>query len=376
MDATVQSLSILAFSRESTHCQAQRVVLKTHRLLDLPAHRPMKISPINLKILAYTLEVEGFDSARVLQRCGIDPADDLQEQGEWMPVEVFDRMMAAAIEETQDETFGLVAGRSIALMKYGAITPLVLSTGTLRQMLDDLRRFARLVVERSEIELLETAQGAQLLVQPIVRDGLSGRFRTEQVATSAVQMLRFAGANTADIHEVAFPHALPAGHEQSYAAAFGPRLSFGQKDCLISFNPALLDAPLATHDPVAYVAARTRVESRLAALVSGSDLADQVRQWLLSAFPRLPTVAETAQHLGMSERTFRRQLCSLGLTHAELAQDCQRLTAERLLAERQLPLKQIAEALGFSSVHSFHRAFRRWSGATPSDWRNSQRLNA
>jgi AraC-like DNA-binding protein len=65
-------------------------------------------------------------------------------------------------------------------------------------------------------------------------------------------------------------------------------------------------------------------------------------------------------------------LAQLGTTHADLTQECQRLTAERLLAEAQMPIKQIAEAVGFGSVHSFHRAFRRWSGLTPTDWRASQ----
>jgi AraC-like DNA-binding protein len=120
------------------------------------------------------------------------------------------------------------------------------------------------------------------------------------------------------------------------------------------------------------MAARTRAESALAALQAGTDMAEQVRQWLLSAFPRLPTVADTARQLGMNERSFRRQLGMLGTTHDDLMQECQRLMAERLLAEGKQPLKQIAESLGFASVASFHRAFRRWSGQTPSAWRQSR----
>jgi len=332
----------------------------------------MKLSPVNLKILAYTLDVEGFSSARVLQQCGIHSIDDLQEDGEWMPVAMFDRMMAATVEETGNPLFGLVAGRSIALMRYGAITPLMLSGHTLRQMMDDVHRFAPLVVEQCEMELVEDRQGCRIVVNPILHDGLSGHFRTEQVATSAVQMLRFVGATGGDIRRIDFPYSRFPGHDKSYEATFGPCIRFDQKECAIHFNPALLDAPLVTHDPIAYVSARTRVESLLAARKAGSDIADQVRQWLLSALPRLPTVAETAAHLGMSERTLRRHLFALDKAHADLTQECQRLMAERLLAEGKLPLKQVAEALGFSSVHSFHRAFRRWSGLTPSAWRDSR----
>lgn len=330
----------------------------------------MRLSPINLKILAYTLDVEGFDSAPVLQRCGLGSFDELQEDGEWVPVELFDRMMAAAVDETGDPSFGLVAGKSLALMRYGTITPLALFTPSLRRLLSDLGRFARLAVERSEIEWQEGAStSAQLLVHPVVEGGLSGRFRLEQVATSAMQMLRFCGAESTDILRVEFPHELPAGMDRRYLSTFGPALDFGRKACVIHFNAGLLDRPFVGHDPVAYMAAVTRADSVLKAIESGSDLAELTRQRLLAALPLVPTAAETAASLGMNERSFRRRLGLLGTSHAELVQACQQLTAERLLAEGRMPLKQIAEALGFASVHSFHRAFRRWSGLTPSAWR-------
>lgn len=329
----------------------------------------MRISPVNLKILACTLDVEGFDSSRALRHCGLGSGDDLQDDGAWLPVDVFDRLMAAAIEVTGDPAFGLVAGKSLALMRYGVITPLVLSTPSLRQMLNDIRRFAVLSVEHSEVELVEGRDSAQLLIRPVVQGGLSGGFRRDLVATSAVQMLRFAGASSQDIYQVDLVHQPAPDHVPRYLATFGPRTRFEARECLISFNPALLDQAMPTHDPVAYTAARTRADAALAAMQAGTDMADQVRQWLLNAFPRLPTVAETAAHLGMNERSFRRQLGMLGSSHAELTQECQRLVAERMLMEGRLSLKQIADELGFSSVHSFHRAFRRWSGLTPSAWR-------
>lgn len=329
----------------------------------------MRVSPVNLKILAYTLDVEGFDGHEALRQCGIASVDALQDDGEWLPASLFDRMMAAAIEATGDAAFGLVAGKSLALMRYGAITPLVLPTPSLRQLLADLQRFACLSVEHSEIELQETARGARLCVMPVVSQGHSGHFRMEQIATSAVQMLRFVGAGSADIHQVDFPYSAPAGQRQRYEATFGSRIAFGSKDCGIYFNPALLDARTPTHDPVAYVAARTRAEAVLAAMRSGTDVAERVRQCLLQSLPAQPTVAETAARLGMQERTLRRHLGMLDTSYAALMQECQQLVAERLLAEGRMPLKQIAEALGFLSVHSFHRAFRRWSGVTPSAWR-------
>lgn len=336
----------------------------------------MNVSPVNLKTLAYTLDVEGYDSRPVLQRCGMPALDAIDEDGQWVPVQHLDELMHAVIDATGDPSFGLVAGKSLALMRYGVLAPLILVTPTLRTLLRDLEQFAPLAVEQSEVVLDETGAGPRLLLRPVVSHGPGGRFRTEFVATTALQMLRFAGAQPADVREVAFRHACPPGMLERYRAAFGAGVCFEQRACAVAFDAALLDRPLVMHDPVAYLAARARVEAALNAMKARSDVAERARQSLLKAFPMQPTLTETARQLGMSPRTLRRQLAALGTTHVELAQECQSLMATRLLSEGRLSLKQIASAVGFSSVSSFHRAFRRWTDATPLQWRADSRSPA
>ena len=335
----------------------------------------MRLSPLNLQVLAYTLEVEGFDVAPALRRCGLTSPTQLDEEGEWVPIELYDQLIKAVLEENQDPAFGLIAGKSLALMRYGAMTPVSMFTPTLRHLLKDIERFAALVMERAELRLEEkTADAARIIVEPIIAPsgGASHRFRHELVATSVVQMLRFAGVDSGDVRWVDFPYACPPGMAARYASAFGQRIRFNHADCAVSFNPASLDHKLATHDPVAYTAARTRAESALSARRMQSDTAEKVRQWMLAAFPHQATLTETARHLGMSERSLRRRLSTLGTNHQDLAQECQHLKATQLLAEGRLSLKQIADGLGFSSVTSFHRAFKRWTGITPITWRDEQ----
>lgn len=333
----------------------------------------MRVSPTHLKILASALDVEGFDASLILKRCGIDSLDALEQHGTWVSLDVFDRAMAAAVEASGDPSFGLVVGKSIAMMQFRLFTPLALSAPSLRQVFADLLHFSPLALDRCEIELVETAHDARLKIDALVQHGLSGHFRTEQVACGAMQMLRLAGAEPRDIHQIQFPYACPEGQATRYAAAFGRHVTFGQPVCAIGFNRALLDAVQPSHDPVAYMAARTRAELALSAKASGNDLAEQVRQCLLKAFPEQLSVQDTAARLGISERRLRRQLQMLGLSYSDLLQQCQRLVAERLLADAALSLKQVADTLGFSSVSTFHRAFRRWAGVTPSDWREGRR---
>jgi AraC-like DNA-binding protein len=331
----------------------------------------MQVSPINFKALADVLAVEGFDPAAALRRCGFGSLDELDDRGPWLPASLFDALMAAALEVTGDAGFGLVAGRSKALMRYVTLLQVTLVAPHLRQVIADIRRYAPLFVDQSELELVEQSSTAQVYVKPVVEQGLSGRFRTEQVATSAAHMLRHARGGPADILLAEFPYPCPAGQEARYAAIFGPNLRFGRRHCSIAFERRLLDVPLSTHDPAAYAAARAVAESALAARRSGSPVAERVRRCLLQALPQQPSIQQTAQQLKMSERSLRRQLAASGITYAELTQQCHRLTAEQLLANRELSIKQITEQLGFASVASFHRAFRRWTDMTPVEWRST-----
>lgn len=333
----------------------------------------MRISPVHLKILAYTLEVEGHGASAVLQRCGFSSLDDIDEDGEWVSADRLDEMMAAALEHTGDPCFAMVAGKSLALMRYGHMVPLVLSAPSLRTVLIDLERYAGLVQDSCELLLDEQAASAAIRVEPLVVQGLSGRFRTEFVLTSALQMLRFAGAENRDVLRVSLPYPAPAEHLGRYQLNFGANLRFDEAACGIQFNPDLLDRPLVSRDAVAYTAARARADQALQAQQSRSTVAERVQQWLLHAPVGAAGLGDAAQHLCVSERTLRRQLAALGTSFVELVQNTQRLQAERLLAERRLSIKQVADQLGFSSVSTFHRAFRRWTGHTPAGWQDARR---
>lgn len=331
----------------------------------------MQVSLLNLKSLAHTLDVEGFSSEPVLMRCGL--ADLMQRPDDgWVPVELFDELMHEVQQDTRDASFGLIAGKSLALVRYGFLPPLALFSPSLRQVLQDIARFAPLVLNRSEIELDERDAGCRLVITPVTHGGLSGRFRTEFVAVSAVQLLRLAGAQDSDILHVDFPYACPDTQRDRYAASFGHGLRFDRKQCAVGFSPALLDRGLPSHDPTAYLAARTRAETALMALHARSDLVEKVRLWLMDNLASQPTLADAARTLGTTERTLRRHLQQLGTSYQDVVQQCQTTMAESLLAQDKHSLKQIATALGFSAAPSFHRAFQRWKGVTPLQWQEGR----
>jgi AraC-like DNA-binding protein len=334
----------------------------------------MFASPVNFTTLAYILETEGHDAALALHRCGLGSVDGLRDDGPWLPVGQLEALMTAAVEVSRDPSFGLVAGKSKALMRYVTLTHVTLVAPTLRHVLADITRFAALVLDKSEVTLCESSEGARLDVTPVVALGTGGRFRTELVATSAVQMIGFARGGAQDVLEVEFPYLCPPDQAARYETTFGRRVRFGRDRCSVTFNASLLDMPLQTHDPLAYAQAHARAEAALSARDAGPRLVEGVRRCLLTALPLQLSLRETAERLNLTERGLRRRLAALGVSHAELARRCLQQAAEDALGNQRLATKQVASRLGFSSVASFHRAFRRWTGQTPVAWRTARSI--
>jgi AraC-like DNA-binding protein len=81
------------------------------------------------------------------------------------------------------------------------------------------------------------------------------------------------------------------------------------------------------------------------------------------------TVASVARDLGLSARSLQRRLAEEGTTLRDLVQAHRRLMAESRLTSGQASHALIAHALGYSDSTVFWRAFKRWSGASPTDYR-------
>jgi DNA-binding GntR family transcriptional regulator/AraC-like DNA-binding protein len=91
-----------------------------------------------------------------------------------------------------------------------------------------------------------------------------------------------------------------------------------------------------------------------------------VRSYILSRQCFKATLEQAADELGMSKRTLTRQLSVEGTTFQALKDDIRREQAVEMIRNSTEPIAQIAHDLGFSDASSFYRAFRNWTGTTPS----------
>ena len=96
-------------------------------------------------------------------------------------------------------------------------------------------------------------------------------------------------------------------------------------------------------------------------------LRNQVRVKLPEGYPSLDTIAE---ELGQSVSAVQRTLAFEGLSYKDLVENTRRDLALLYLKQVHMPLSEIAFLLGYSELSAFSRAFRRWHGVSPRDYRD------
>lgn len=113
-------------------------------------------------------------------------------------------------------------------------------------------------------------------------------------------------------------------------------------------NPPFLTDAFSRHEPV-----KERIQRILAAVGDA-----------------MPSLEQMAARFSMSSRTLKRRLQGEQASYSELVEAELRLRAERLLVEQRLPVAEVATQLGYHDVSNFSRAFRRWTGRTPREYRD------
>ena len=163
------------------------------------------------------------------------------------------------------------------------------------------------------------------------------------------------------------PRAAPAD-QALYRHHFRAPVRFNQESATIVFPARDLDLRIAGADPLL----RAMLEERIQQLkgAQGSEFSDDIRRLLRTRLTSNHCSADDIAHLlTMHRRTLSRRLKESGMGYRAITNEIRFEIARQLLQDTQVPLAQISAALGYSEASAFSRAFRRWSGQTPTAWR-------
>jgi AraC-like DNA-binding protein len=155
----------------------------------------------------------------------------------------------------------------------------------------------------------------------------------------------------------------------------GTPIAFSADRCAFRFDGSDLDRPQRLADPQLAAFLERYAEDALAALPDVGRVSSQVREILARGLQDGEvSLKSVAKKLAMSERSLQRKLGSENTTLKQITDDLRRELAIDYLKRHELSVSEVAYLLGFSDTAPFFRAFKKWTGLTPGEFRRAPRI--
>ncbi len=317
-----------------------------------------------LQAAADFLEREGAPVERLLARAKLTPVA-LEHPESLVPFAAVTRFMEEAAHREGVEDFGLRLGEHSRAQQMGHFGRLLGQSLTLRNGLQTLGRIWSSFTSRMRSWV--TLEPDRVQLHFAFLHGTEDSWG--QFATAALlHHLHFVGS-------VAGPGWRPIAVQvpmrnlpgcRAIPELSNARIEFGQPAATISFSPALLCRPLPRMPATRVAMDRAAWEHTKPADDVGGAVRQIVTTMLRDGYPDVHALAEA---VGMSARTLQRRLQDEGLTYAGVIAQARFDAAQRLLDDPARKVIDVALDLGYSDPSHFTRAFERWAGVAPREFR-------
>jgi AraC-like DNA-binding protein len=276
-------------------------------------------------------------------------------------------------ELTGEPGIGFYMGLQKRLSMYGFLGFAAMSASTLREAIELFVRYSPAVTTALRLELSVWGDSAHLLVEEKVDLGSAHDIGLFSLLVGMRTLTEAMTGRQSSAGSVDVPIARP-GYFGRFAHLL-PGARFGQARTAFHFEASALDTALVTPDRSALNLAKEACEQQLTALGFDRSLSARVRRMAVSddGFRRIDVVARS---LHLSTRTLKRRLMDEGVTYSALLDGERHKRALTMVSVTDLPLEEVAHRLDYSSFANFARAFRRWTGESPAQYRRSQRERA
>jgi len=303
---------------------------------------------------------------------GIDLAQ-LEDPIATMPLRMIAQIYEEAAKRSGDDAIGLHVGEFSRTAFVDLVDFAMISRPTLAKAYEDLKPLISKLYPEGEIALT-AADGVAVFsyrIDPAEAD--LNRHRCEALMASVLTLARHAIGREEPVTSVAFQHARPRDVSEHERIFQGP-VQFSSPVNEMQFSARWLDAPLATADPNLCAVLDRHLSDLFDRIPSSQSFSHSVRRHLLRSLRSGPiNLSRFAKGLAVSERTLQRRLEQEGTSLQKLIEESRHELSLTLLRRSHLSLAEISQRLGYATLASFSRAFRRWRGVSPAAYRRAQR---
>ncbi|MCY1288965.1 putative HTH-type transcriptional regulator [compost metagenome] len=326
------------------------------------------VSPFLLQTLAEAASDKGVSSERLCRGLGFTP-DELQDPAQRISYRQAVTMIQRALAALPEQGLGLWVGHRNVLGTLGLLGHVLSLCKTLRDAFEIGRRFQHTSGSVAVYSLHEGAEESFVEVECRLPFADVQVFAVEEFFASLMVYSRALVSTEFQPLRFEFTHAAPT-YEAEYRRLLGPSLHFGCLHNRMVIASHWLDMHLPNHQPVALRQALNLLELEGGQVQQKADLLQTVERAIARDLPHGSHIDKVASDLNMSSRTLRRRLAEHDMSFDALQEQVRRARAMSLLNNPDMPIERIAEELGYSDVRGFRRAFKRWTGLSPSACRD------
>ncbi len=313
------------------------------------------------------LDARGLHGDELARAAGIKP-ESLQDVDARVPRDALTRFWHLAVQTTGEPCFGLTVIRYAAPTSFHALGYAVLASETLKEALERIVRYRRLIGDIVTLSLEERDDRYRFTIDVSSSPGAVPFEAVDAFAATIVRQARLLRGDRALAPlAVSLQRPEPA-ISAPFQRAFRAPVSFSQPLNFLEFRRADLELRLPAAN--AELARRNdEVVVRYLARLEEAGLSTRVQQAVLDTLPNgAPTKQMVARRLGMSPRNLQRHLATEGTSFKELLNDARMSLARTYIEAGRMPMTEIAFVLGFADISAFSRAFKRWTGRSPREY--------
>jgi len=276
-------------------------------------------------------------------------------------------LLEAAVELTGDPCLAIRLGQRIGIDSYGTFGFALMSCANQRESIELLERYGKVFFKPSWQSF---KHDGGLLLRMNLTKGTSAQQKlvTELCFSQLSSVGSSLHRNPMEGAEIHLTYPEPP-HLAYYQSAFPVPVFFNCEYSQLFLPAQLLDTPVRTANPSEHVVFHQQCEEMLRSLDSAEKTTAAVRRLLIQSAGQFLNITQVAERLHVSERTLRRRLNAESSSFKAAFEEIRDLLAREYLAKTALTVAEIAHLMDYAETVNFRRAFVRWNGETPSEYR-------
>ena len=321
------------------------------------------------RIIGETLHKDyGLDPAPIFDQVKIDTRK-FQRPGSRVPLSKMTRLWDMAVYITDDQQFGMKAGARAEPSDYYVLGHAWLASATLKGALERLCRYAHVLstaISRGEVV---EEDGMIVYVESFPDSGIVINRTADEAGIVAFfklcQIIKRERIRPLKV-ELIFPADTARGYLDEFLDC---PVTYGNEREKFYFSKDVFEEPLPGYIPDV-LDSTSRIAEQYLESLDQSKVATDVRRLLVQMLPAGKADQDTvANRLYRSTSTLQRQLSAEGTSYRDILESTRRSLAEKYLRDGDYKQAEIAYMVGFSDQSNFARAFKRWTGCSPTEFR-------